>query len=96
MSFANDAYRKIKENEKLRFTRGQLFQTPELRGKVKKRNVKPVLKMTPHEKRKVEQLMKNSNADNRMLKRKSIIITFIISIAIVTMIIFLFKWAFLS
>tara|TARA_R110002049_G_scaffold304949_2_gene500727 strand:+ start:1090 stop:1380 length:291 start_codon:yes stop_codon:yes gene_type:complete len=96
MSFAFDAYRKIKENEKLRNTRGQLFRTPELRGKTQKRKGILAEEMTPHQKRKIEQLLNETSANNKILKQKQIMITIFVTMALIALIVSLFKWAFLN
>lgn len=96
MSFGNDAYRKIKENEKLRNLRGALFRAPELRGKPQERKAMSVEEMTPHQKQKIEQLLKETDAHNQVLKRKQIVITIIVTLVLLAMIIILFEWAFLS
>lgn len=94
MSFATDAYRKIKENERLRNFGGQLFKKAALSGKITKKKNGIIEKMTPHQKRKLDVFLAESREQDLVLKKKHAIISIFISILLILLLITLFKWAF--
>lgn len=94
MSFAADAYRRIKENERLRNFGGQLFKKVTLNSKVIKKKNGITEKMTPHQKRKLDVFLAESREQELVLRKKHVIISIFISILLILLLITLFKWAF--